>query len=174
MAYPAAAIANEFFWLAEQGAEPLTQMQVQKLVYFAHGWNLAITGEPLINERVEAWEYGPVVKSLYKDLREYGSGPIGRPLVEPDWESLNSLITPTIDDGPDPDTNDFTKALVQKIWDTYGRFKAFQLSEMTHVPDSPWSEARNTGMQFIPDDRIRKYFESLKDQSSETAEPQAR
>jgi uncharacterized phage-associated protein len=162
MAYPAAAIANEILKLANKSRRELTPMQMQKLVYFAHGWNLALAGEPLINERVEAWDYGPVVKALYRELREYGSHPITKPIIEPDWEQLDfSSKAPSIDDGPDPETNEFTKALVEKIWDTYGKYNAFELSEMTHVPESPWSRARRCGHQFIPDDEIREYFKGL-------------
>jgi hypothetical protein len=102
MPYPAAAIANEFLELAKANGQALTPMQIQKLVYFAHGWNLAITGEPLIWERVEPWDYGPVVRNLYRNLREFGSGAITKSLEEKlDWNDIDDLPrrTPRIQGG---------------------------------------------------------------------------
>ena len=51
-------------------------MKVLKLVYMAHGFNLAITDDPLINDRVEAWKFGPVIRPLYGKLKQFGSGAI--------------------------------------------------------------------------------------------------
>ena len=56
-------------------------MHLQKLVYLAHGWTLAVTGDPLVEDRFEAWDYGPVIRKLYDALRSFGSGPITR-LIE--------------------------------------------------------------------------------------------
>ena len=56
--YRASDIANYFLDRAQQG-DAITQMKVQKLVYFAHWWHLGITKNPLIRYQVEAWSYGP-------------------------------------------------------------------------------------------------------------------
>ncbi len=92
MPYPAAAIANEFLELARAEGRPLTPMHIQKLIYFAHGWNLALTGEPLIRERVEAWDYGPVIRALYGELKVFGSGAITKNLLEPEWTDGGELL----------------------------------------------------------------------------------
>jgi uncharacterized phage-associated protein len=55
MPFDSKAVANEFLKLAEQDGVKLSPMKLLKLVYFAHGWHLALKGEPLLNERVEAW-----------------------------------------------------------------------------------------------------------------------
>ena len=173
MAYPAAAVANELLNLAKKSGSALTPMQVQKLVYFAHGWNLALSDEPLINERVEAWDYGPVIRSLYRDLREFGSGAITKPILEPEWEGTQLYwTTPSIDDGPNLEENDFTHALMERVWNIYGSFKAFELSEMTHIAGSPWTDTRQRGEQIIPDDAIAKYFRQFVGIHSGQSEPQ--
>ena len=167
MAYPAAAIANEFLYLAKRDGKSLTQMQIQKLVYFAHGWNLAITGEPLVNERFAAWDYGPVVKSLWRAFKDFGSGPITKEARVPDWDSsVLAWVTPHISDGSRGEENEFARALINKVWEEFGGYKAFELSEMTHLPDSPWSTARAENTEFIPDADIEAYFE---DQQYSTA-----
>lgn len=56
--YKAKAAANYCLDLAEEEGKRLDPMQIQKLVYFAHGWYLALTGEPLVEEHPEAWAYG--------------------------------------------------------------------------------------------------------------------
>lgn len=53
--------------LAEQGA--MATMKLQKLVYYCQGWHLAWDGEPLFDERIEAWASGPVVPALHAALR---------------------------------------------------------------------------------------------------------
>ena len=59
--YTAKAIANYFLKHRKRFKRkgPITQMKLHKLVYFAHGWHLALKGEPLIDETLQAWDYGP-------------------------------------------------------------------------------------------------------------------
>ena len=57
MPYDAKSIANFFIDRAKESGETLTQMKLHKLIYYAHGWHLALTGEPLIDEPVQAWNY---------------------------------------------------------------------------------------------------------------------
>lgn len=81
MNYPieAVAVAN---WFVERGIKtrkPVTPLKLMKLVYFAHGWFLAVgPGKPLINCSIEAWEYGPVASRVYRAFRHFGSDPIDR------------------------------------------------------------------------------------------------
>lgn len=69
-------IANIFLEIAKEEGKKLTNMQVQKLVYFAHGWYLAFTDNALIDENVEAWTYGPVIPSVYEALQQYRANPV--------------------------------------------------------------------------------------------------
>ena len=64
MRYKALAIANYYIDKANVEDTPLDHLRLQKLVYLAHGWHLAIHGRPLIEESVEAWKYGPVIADL--------------------------------------------------------------------------------------------------------------
>ncbi|RYE90398.1 MAG: DUF4065 domain-containing protein [Cytophagaceae bacterium] len=70
--YDAVAIANYFIQKSLDTGVEVTPMKLLKLVYISHGWSLALLNEPLINEAVEAWTYGPVIPSLYQELKEYG------------------------------------------------------------------------------------------------------
>ena len=60
----------------------VSPMKLQKLVYFAHGWHLAIHNRPLVNEQVEAWKFGPVFSDLYHQIKSFGNEKIDRYIVK--------------------------------------------------------------------------------------------
>lgn len=152
--YSANAVANYFLELANSKGESLSPMKLQKLIYFAHGWHLALYNEPLIKERVQAWKLGPVIPSVYHEFKRFGYSPI------------TCTVRDDADDGLDwhfiPRDDKRTIALLNRIWDVYGKFTAIQLSNMTHGPGAPW---RNTwesgdGIPELPIDNeiIKNYF----------------
>jgi len=159
------AVANFLLDLARAQGEQLTPMKLQKLVYYAHGWCLALTGKPLINEVVQAWSFGPVVRSLYEEFREFGANPITRPAMEAVYldESNVKYGCPSLDDKKGPDV-DFAKSLLKRIWEVYGRYSGVQLSNMTHAPGTAWNRVYKLYNEnipknaTIPDDWIREEF----------------
>lgn len=62
--------------LCELSGWKISNLEAQKILYFAHMFHLAEEGEPLINETFEAWRYGPVAPKLYRRVKRFGSGPI--------------------------------------------------------------------------------------------------
>ncbi len=164
MPYPAKAIANEFLELAARDGKKLTPMQLQKLVYFAHGWYLAITGEPLINEHVEAWQWGPVIPSLYNEFKRFGNQPITdlSRVVKVSGGKVG-YVPLRLEDPDNPQKAEFARQLINRVWQIYGKFTASQLSEMTHAPDSPWSQTPNKEIRGtdIPEELIKTYFQRL-------------
>jgi uncharacterized phage-associated protein len=168
MPYSAKAIANYFLDLARIHGQTLNPMKIQKLVYYAHAWNLVFYDRPLIDELVQAWAYGPVIPSLYDEFKRYGSSPITAKATEfaPTELDPYRFITPSIDDYLYPLINQQTKALLDAIWEAYGDFSAIQLSNLTHAPDSPWFLVynRNPGRKglTIPDQVIKEHFVSAR------------
>lgn len=155
MPYPAAAVANYFVKKGLRAGRPVEPMKLQKLIYFAHGWHLAIHGEPLIDERIEAWRYGPVVPSIYHAVKHHGARPIDFPIIDFDGEDY---VTPMIDGGD-------VKALLDKIWSVYGGYSSGELSRMSHDTDGPWfrtwkEEAQEGAIRGvdISDFEIKRYF----------------
>lgn len=152
------AIANYFLAKAWSEGETITPLKLQKLVYFAHGWFMALENRPLIKEPVMAWRYGPVIPPLYFEFRRFENNPITSLATEPDanFDFVPVLLTPELRDEVSP--------VLDRVWDVYGKYSASQLSQMTHHKDTPWSEVRDesvtrgTGERLIPNDQIREYF----------------
>lgn len=71
-------IANEFIRLGAKNGRAFDQSQLQKLVYIAHGWCLAVSRQPLTGDRPEAWSFGPVYRRLAGCLEYAGLAPITR------------------------------------------------------------------------------------------------
>ena len=145
MAHNPLAVANYFLELAKTtgGLDP---MKVQKLIYFAHGWHLALHGEnaPLINEPTQAWEYGPVVQSVYHEFKSFGGSKIDRLGTDFDM-ATGQEFTPRV-----PLSDEQAIPLLNKIWEIYGKYSGLQLSHLTHQVGSAWYKTRqaNPGMRF--------------------------
>lgn len=171
MAYDAKAVANYFLECAERSGQKLDPLKLQKLVYFAHGWCLALTGQPLVADRVEAWAYGPVIRRLYGEFKHFGDGAITGRATEVTVERGATgprvlTFTPTIDAcAEDADHARVARALLDRVWEVYGKFSGVQLSNMTHAADGPWQCTRkqNPGVRdpVIDDCDIREYFRKL-------------
>ena len=63
----------------EDDAEAMSQLRLQKLLYYAQAWHLALTGRPLIDEDIQAWRHGPAVPSVYRRYKSYGWRSIPKP-----------------------------------------------------------------------------------------------
>jgi uncharacterized phage-associated protein len=159
MPHSSLAIANEFIRRSlEPDVRNLTHMQVQKLVYLAHGWNLGAHHEAMIEDPIEAWKFGPVIRRLYDALSHVGSGPILNLINwgddtafwgDDDGEAYEEL-THSEDD------------IINLVWDNYGSYPAFKLSALTHQPDTPWSNTFEAGSnRVIPNRLIEQHFGNL-------------
>lgn len=159
MPFPAAAVANEFLTIAKAAGEKLTPMKLQKLVYFAHGWFLALTNQPLISDRIEAWQYGPVIPTLYQHFKGYGNDAIESPMVEEYWDSgrWNVRVPQLRNLGP---LADQARNIIRKVWAEYGKYSAGRLSNATHQAGSPWEQVYDADRKglAIPDENIKAYF----------------
>ena len=106
-------------------------MKLQKLVYIAHGWHMAVVGEELISDSVYAWTYGPVIPNLYHRLKRYGSRPITEKVCVDDPET--GLPVPACATLPER-----TTAVMDRVWNSYKGLNGLQLSTLTHKENTPW------------------------------------
>jgi uncharacterized phage-associated protein len=144
------AVANWFILKAKENGESITAMKLQKLIYYAHGWCLALYNVALVEDQVQAWIYGPVFPRLYHLAKAYGSEPIDSLLY-------GYLSAPSIVQDSDPRI-----PLLEKIWEVFGKYSASQLSRMTHEPDGPWDKISKSypgrKRTTIPEDLLTDYF----------------
>lgn len=147
MPYSAAKVANEMLEIARERGDELTPLQLLKLVYVAHGWAFPLLGRPLVNEPAQAWQYGPVIPSLYRAISVFRSAPVTN--LVPDYDPQEMAWD--------------ARQHIRNVYETYGKYSGVQLSNLTHLPNTPWHEAwyqrgRNA---VIPDDRIAQHYRDL-------------
>ncbi|MFY1028345.1 Panacea domain-containing protein [Actinobacillus seminis] len=124
--YKSLAVANYLLDKAINNNDTLTPMQLIKLAYIAHGWMLGKHGAALLLEPVEAWQYGPVIPSIYQAVRYYKSAPV---------QSIEgySKYAPI-------QFTDEEKAVMDDVYQKYAKYDGIVLSNATHQPQSPWSQ----------------------------------
>lgn len=114
-------VANAF--IARHGDEVvLSNLSLNKLVYFAQVESLRATGEPLFSDRVEAWGCGPVEPSVYHAFKSRGSGRVTVPL------------------GPVPSDPGFV-GIVDRTFFKYGMLTAYDLVSLAHREGGAWKRA---------------------------------
>ncbi len=171
--YDVRAIGNWFLERAKRDGEQLTAMKLQKLAYVAHGWNLGFFDKPLVHDAVEAWKWGPVFRSLYREFRDFGSAPITDLATAFDGANLEERGI-SINDYPDPNP-DRTNEFLESVWKVYGGYDAVQLSDITHQEGTPWQQIfahmGNTIKPFtvIPNEMIAEHYRKLLNERQSTA-----
>jgi len=161
--FPPEAIANAFL-SKSGGVGRLTQMQVQKLVYIAHGWLLGLAGEPLVDREPEAWDRGPVFPGLRERIKLAGSSPLtslihendGNPFVEFAGGNRGAVFTAAL--------TPYEQSVIDHVWSRYGSMNAFRLSDLTHLPSTPWSKVYRDGAgrnETISNELIREHYNEL-------------
>lgn len=149
-----AQIANYLLSLARSDKKNLTVIQVIKLTYFVYAWYLALHKKKLFGEKIQAWQYGPVIPSLYHEFKRFGRNPIEGYAIDflgdsnPEQDSW---------DVPFPEDDDEAVLKIANIvWQHYGSKTASQLISITHKENSAWSQADKSGDMVIQDDEIEK------------------
>jgi uncharacterized phage-associated protein len=146
-------VANRFLELADAKNDKLTPMQLLKLVYIAHGWMLGLYGRPLIKDKVEAWQYGPVIPALYQHVRKYKGAPVTK--------KISTYFEVSDMDALEDD-------VVSQVYGAYGSKPGMQLSRITHAQGTPWELTYEDGSfgLTIPTDIIEDHYKKLAEQSA--------
>lgn len=137
-------VANYFLSLVDHDADDcISNLKLQKLCYYAQGFYLAMKGERLFDETLQAWQYGPVVPVLYHKYKDQG-----RSCLNPDAGfDINSI--------PE-DIREF----LGEVYQNYGQFSAWRLKDMTHQ-ETPWLSSYNkTDHDVISDEKMVDFFKT--------------
>ncbi|MEQ3762548.1 MAG: type II toxin-antitoxin system antitoxin SocA domain-containing protein [Alcanivorax sp.] len=126
---------------AANDGEGISNLKLQKLVYYAQGFHCAIFDTPLFSDEISAWTHGPVVEHLYHQYKKHGSNNI--PAVKNfDKESLS----------------DKEFELLEEVFEVFGQYSAWKLRNMTHE-EAPWLD-NEAEAGIIPKQVITEYFKA--------------
>jgi uncharacterized phage-associated protein len=141
MAHKAIDIAKTLISFANpEYGDFFSNLKIQKLLYYAQGLSLALHQKPLFDEKIVAWQYGPVVEEVYHEFKQY-----------------NGAIPPFEDYKSDFLTKEEIE-LLKEVYDVFGQFSATKLVEMTHS-ETPW---RTTAIRKeISHPKLRRHFLTL-------------
>ncbi|MBW4690395.1 MAG: DUF4065 domain-containing protein [Lyngbya sp. HA4199-MV5] len=128
-------IADYFIWLANETGSFISNLKLQKLVYYAQAWHIALYNEPLFAEDFQAWVHGPVIPSLYQKYKAFGWQPI--------WEDATPKLPEDV------------VQFLDEVADEYFACDAYELEQMTHAED-PWGWARGNLPPDAPSNEIIK------------------
>lgn len=101
--------------------EGISHLKLQKLLYYAQGVYLAITGKQLFNENLMAWEHGPVVVEVYDKYKEYH-----RDYIPMKSNEINDEIITIIESDPQ------ASHILNIVYDNFAIYTAWQLRQLTH------------------------------------------
>ena len=138
-------VANYFLWRAGEVGELLSNLKLQKLVYYAQAWHLAVHGKQIFPEDFEAWVHGPVCPDLYHCHKCCG------------WQPVPCVVEK-------PQFSPETEELLEQVVELYLGESAYKLELRTHS-EAPWIKARrglapdDPSNAVIPKDAMKSFYE---------------
>ncbi len=122
-----------------EGGEFLSNLKLQKLLYYCQAFFYTITNRRLFNEEIQAWQYGPVVPEVYSQFKSFGSNGI-----QNQGELDFSLQKDEVE-------------IIDEVFDYFNQFSAIKLMEMTHS-EPTWKETPINAV--ISLDKMKSYFKN--------------
>ena len=138
-------VARYFLLVASslEAGDTISNLKMQKMLYYAQGWHFAHFNTPLFDDEIEAWKHGPVVRQVYNEFKKYGRDAIS-------FDELDSFDKNTINS----DEQEFITFVFKRL----SRISAWELAELTHK-ESPYKDNFVEGMNNnIPKDKIKNYL----------------
>jgi uncharacterized phage-associated protein len=124
----------------EEAGDSITNLKLQKLLYYAQGVYLALYDTVLFPEQIEAWTHGPVVPKVYRQYKQHGGEPI--PVEKVDLELYDEGL----------------REILNEVNDVFGQFSALKLRAMTHS-EPPWMQTPPG--QIISTELMKNYFKTV-------------
>jgi len=138
-------VAYYFLLKANYEGDLITNLKLQKLLYYAQAWHLVNFEKPLFSEKLFAWDLGPVVREVYQEFKKYGGNPI----------NINSKIdVKNITNNIPKNTIDY----LEEFYDIYIGLSAHVLVNMTHN-EEPWEKAYKNNSKIISLNTMKNYYQ---------------
>ena len=127
----------------EDAGDTISNLKLQKLVYYAQGFYLALYNKPLFNEEIEAWTHGPVIPALYRVYKKYAANPIPVP-TDLDFDVYSKEV----------------KELLDEVFLVYGQYSGWKLRALTHE-EPTWRDHYASVNKIISIAEMTVYFKTL-------------
>lgn len=134
-------IAKYVITYSVKDRRPVSNLKLQKLLYFIQGVALVSLNRTAFDDQIEAWPYGPVIPSVYYEYASYGSDPI---LLNYNIELEKDL-----------------KEQIDIVLESLKYASASSLVTETHKANSPWDKAYNSNNRQISNEAIKNYFKEV-------------
>ncbi len=142
-------IANFFLDRANKTGSHVSNLKLQKLVFYAQAWHLAMYDQSLFDDDFEAWIHGPVIPVLWKKYKSYKYKPIDEEVAA-------------------PELGDKTNGFLEEVVEAYFGEDAYTMELMTHR-EMPWLSARKGHAPYercsvlISKDSMKEFFKDRLD-----------
>lgn len=140
MSYNAFEIAQYIIFYEGQAGRNVNNLRLQKLLYFVQAKYLVEREKPLFEERMEAWNFGPVVLKVYRKYRYYG-------LVSIPCKNEYDNFSIQSDD----------RKIIDSMLDSCSKYATSTLIDIVHGQD-PWIQAHQSKDRTITPLAIYSYF----------------
>lgn len=136
-------VVKLFLCWANRDGDLLTNLKIQKLLYYAQAWHLANFGKPLFDDSIEAWDLGPVVPSVYNKLKKFKSAPVI-------YKSSGNCM----------EENQFTKQELTYLREFYSKFVNYSANVLVNAShnEMPWKDAYARGRAEISISSMKSYY----------------
>lgn len=124
---------------SEPDGENISNLKLQKLLYYAQGIALSILGRPLFMDPICHWQHGPVVSTVYHQYKSYGSAPLPISYIEPEKYQEEDIL------------------VLNYVRREYGQYSAWKLRDMTHQ-EEPWLATANGSI--ISQEMMNTFFKN--------------
>ena len=120
--------------------KPITNLQLQKILYYVQLNFIRIFGSMAFPENIQAWQYGPVVPNVYERFSSYGPTRICNL-----YENIANIFSVE------------QEKLVNRVIDACTSITPWELVEKSHRPGGPWDRAYDGTKVDIPIEYIKEY-----------------
>lgn len=138
--YKAIDIAQFVIEKYEESGVKITNLGLQKILFFIQWYFLKYHNKSCFEDKIEAWQYGPVVPSVYKECRSFG---------------VNQFLISVFNVGNSRNITKNDRSEIEKVLEILKKYSAWDLVEMTHKEGGSWSKV-NKYYEEIPIDLIKK------------------
>lgn len=128
----------------------ITNLALQKLLYFVQGFSCVILHKPIFSDMPEAWSLGPVYPNIYHRYASYHYNSIEFDMAEFDIDNISILTAEEIN---------FIITIVQ----LFGEYSGSALANMTHLT-TPWIKHNTKKNEKITLDELKNYFDKVSKQ----------